>query len=78
MLHKTDGYFVLQKKSNTSLHLIARTVQSMELTPVKVYVTKGYIAFSSFYFFFYPVIWLSTEQYITVAPYSWLYYLVLF
>ena len=35
MMHKTDGHFVLHKKSNTSLHLIALIVQSMELTPAK-------------------------------------------
>ena len=70
MMHKTDGHFVLLKKSNTSL-LIALIVQSVELTPTK---SKQSLRCKRLY----PRNLVSNEQHIIVAPYSWLYYLVLF
>ena len=36
MIHKTNEHFALHKNSNTSLHLIALKVQSIELIPTKV------------------------------------------
>ena len=35
MIDKTNGHFVLHINSNTSLHLIALIVQSIELIPTK-------------------------------------------
>ena len=36
MIHATNGHFVLHKNFNTSLHLIALIVQSIDLIPTKV------------------------------------------